>query len=324
MSIEEIVAVDIGGTHARFALAEVESGAVRGLSHEVTFATAEHAGLELAWAHYAHELGRPAPRSAGIAVAGPVHGTVLQLTNSPWVIHPDRLAADLGLDRHVLVNDFGAVAHAVAHLPATAFRHLCGPERDLPGEGVISVLGPGTGLGVAQLVRREGRAHVVETEGGHVDFAPLDTVEDGVLARLRHRFRRVSVERVASGPGLANLYAALADLEGRPVRPLDDAALWAVALGGADALAAAALQRFCLCLGAFAGDVALVQGADAVVLAGGLGQLLADRLPASGFGLRFTAKGRFEARMAQLPVKLVTHPQPGLFGAAAAWLNRFG
>ena len=323
-SPEEIVAVDIGGTHARFALAEVAGGRVRSLAHATVLKAAEHASLQLAWAHFAEIVGRPLPRAAGIALAGPVVGEVLQLTNNPWVIRPALIQERLGVDRYALVNDFGAIGHAVDQLGREHFRHLCGPEHDLPAEGVVSILGPGTGLGVAQLVRREGRSQVVETEGGHVDFAPLDMLEDGILRRLRLNYRRVSTERLVSGPGLANIYEALAGLEGHPVQPLDNKELWALALSGQDPLAAAAFDRFCLALGSVAGDVALAQGATAVVIAGGLGLRIADKLPLSGFENRFHAKGRFENRMREMPVKLITHPEPGLFGAAGAFAHQFG
>ena len=169
------------------------------------------------------------------------------------------------------------------------------------------------------LLRRPGRYDVVATEGGHIDFAPLDALEDRILVELRRRYRRVSAERVASGLGLANLYEALAAIEDRELMFREEKALWTAALTGADNLAVAALDRFCLSLGAVAGDIALAQGADAVVIAGGLGLRLADHLPASGFAGRFVAKGRFERRMAAMPVKLLTHPQPGLYGAAAAF-----
>ena len=173
-------------------------------------------------------------------------------------------------------------------------------------------------------MRRADAYQVVPTEGGHVDFAPLDSIEDAILARLRARFRRVSVERVVAGPGLVDIYEALAALEGRTVSPIDDKTLWAAALAGDDSLAAAALDRFCLSLGAVTGDIALHQGAGGVVIAGGLGLRLADDLPRSGFATRFVAKGRFEAMMAAIPVKLLTHPQPGLYGAAAAFAQEHG
>lgn len=320
----EIVAADIGGTHARFALAEIEGSRVVNVGEACTLKTAEHASLQTAWEDFAAQIGRPLPRAAGIAFAGPVQGEVLKLTNNPWIVRPALIPEKLGVARYSLVNDFGAVAHAVAQLGDAHFRHVCGPERPLPDEGVISIVGPGTGLGVAQLIRRDGRYHVVETEGGHIDFAPLDALEDKILACLRQSYRRVSVERIAAGMGLTNIHKALSMIEGRPVETRDERALWAAALAGADSLAAAAFDRYCLSLGAIAGDLALAQGAHAVVIAGGLGLRIADHLPRSGFRDRFIAKGRFERRMDELPVKLITHPQPGLFGAAAAFAERHG
>jgi glucokinase len=322
--VSEVVAVDIGGTHARFALAEVAEGRVSSLGEACTLKTAEHASLQTAWEDFGRQLGRPLPRAAAIAVAGPVQGEVLKLTNNPWVIQPSLIPDRLGVDQFALVNDFGAVGHAVAQLGAEHFRQLCGPERGLPEEGVVSIVGPGTGLGVAQLLRRGGRYHVIETEGGHIDFAPLDTLEDQILAHLRKRFRRVSIERVASGQGLTNIYEVLAGVEGREIQYRDEKALWTAALAGEDGLAAAALDRFCLALGAAAGDLALAQGASAVVIAGGVGARVADHLVRSGFRDRFIAKGRFERMMDEMPVKLITHPQPGLFGAAAAFAEKFG
>ena len=148
----EIVAVDIGGTHARFAIAIVEHGRIVELSHETTLKAAEYASLQTARDHFAEVVGRPLPTDAGIALAGPVQGEVLQLTNNPWVIRPALIPEKLGFTRYVLVNDFGAVSHAVAHLGPDQFRHLTGPDVDLPTEGVVSVVGPGTGLGVGMLV----------------------------------------------------------------------------------------------------------------------------------------------------------------------------
>ena len=318
----EIVSVDIGGTHARFAIATIEAGRVVSIADEVTLRSAEHVTLALAWHAYERTLGRPLPRAAGIAIACPVHGELLKLTNNPWVIRPAALKAELGVDAFVLINDFGAVGHAVAQVGPDNLRHLCGPDRDFPEDGIITVLGPGTGLGVAYVVRAAGRYTVCETEGGHIDFAPLDGLEDSVLAQLRRKYRRVSAERVISGPGLANLYGALTTIEGISAGTYDDKGLWTAALDGTDPLAVASLERFCLALGAVAGDLALAHGATGVVIAGGLGLRLVDRLPLSGFGQRFTAKGRFEAMMASIPVKIITYPQPGLFGAAAAFAAR--
>ncbi|MXV43581.1 glucokinase [Saccharibacter sp. 17.LH.SD] len=317
--MKEIVALDIGGTHARFAIATIDEGHVVELGKDVTLKCAEHASLALAWEAFEREIDRPVPREAGIAVACPISGDILKMTNNPWIIQPSQLKARLGLDDFALVNDFGAVGHAVAQVGPDYMRHLCGPEIDLPSEGVISIIGPGTGLGVASLLRRNGQYAVMETEGGHVDFAPLDGVEDRILSALRSRFRRVSVERIVSGPGLSNLYEVIGELQNRPLVLKDNRALWTTAMAGTDTMASAALERFCLSLGSVAGDLALAHGAKGVVVAGGLGQRLADILPHSGFAERFVAKGRFENMMSEMPVKIITHPQPGLYGAAAAY-----
>jgi len=315
----ELVAVDIGGTHARFAIADVDHGRVRRLGDATTLRTDTYASLQTAWEAFGEQVGRALPRATAIAVACPVMGDVLKLTNNPWIVWPEQIGDRLGVDRVTLINDFGAVAHAVVNVEHEHLRHLCGPDLPLPKQGVITILGPGTGLGVAHVLRREDRNHVIECEGGHIDYAPLDGIEDAILARLRQRYRRVSVERIVSGPGLANIYEALAAIEGRSVQAMDDKALWAAALSGEDGLAAAAFDRFCMALGGVAGDIALAQGAKAAIIAGGLGLRLVDVLPRSGFASRFTAKGRFEQMMAAIPVKVITHPQPGLFGAAAAF-----
>jgi glucokinase len=317
--VRQVAVADVGGTHARFALAEIDGGKVVALDEPVTLKTAEHGSFQLAWQEFGRRKGADLPTEMAMAFAGPVGGELLKLTNNPWVIRPALIKERLGVDRYVIVNDFGAVAYAVATLGDADFRHVCGPDRPLPDEGVISIVGPGTGLGVAALLKKADHYEVIETEGGHVDFAPLDSLEDRVLAELRRSFRRVSVERIASGRGLWNLYEALGALEGQQLKFRDDKQLWAAALDGSDSLANAALDRLCLTLGAVAGDMALAQGASAVVIAGGVGLRIADYLPQSGFRDRFIAKGRFERRMDEMPVKLITHPQPGLYGAAAAF-----
>lgn len=315
----QIVSVDIGGTHARFALAEVEAGHVVELGEAVTLKTAEHASFQTAWEDFGRISGGSLPKAASIAIAGPVDGELIKLTNNPWIIRPALIREKLNVDHYTVVNDFGAVGHAVAQAGDEHFLHLCGPHVPLPPNGTISIMGPGTGLGVAHVWRNAAGYHVQATEGGHVDFAPLDSIEDAILARLRKRHRRVSVERVVAGPGISDIYEALAAMEGRAVQQFDDKTIWERGTSGEDSLAAAAIDRFCLSLGSVAGDIALAQGGSAVVIAGGLGLRIKDTLVRSGFAERFTAKGRFEGLMASLPVKLITHPQPGLFGAAAAF-----
>lgn len=315
----EVVAVDIGGTNVRFAIAEIANGRVISLGETSMLSTADHASLQTAWEAFAASLDRPLPRAAAIAVASPIGGEVIKLTNNPWIIRPALIKERLHVDEFVLINDFGAIGHAAAQLPDNNFLHLCGPDAPFAKNGILTVCGPGTGLGVAQILCGPDGYNVIETEGGHIDFAPLDAIEDALLARLRKTFNRVSTERIVAGPAIVAIYEMLAEIEGRAVPRLDDKAIWLMALEGNDSLALAALDRFCLSLGAVAGDLALAQGAKGVIIAGGLGLRLKNHLVHSGFSERFSAKGRFRTMMEAIPVKLITHPQPGLFGAAAAF-----
>ncbi|CDO34361.1 Glucokinase [Novosphingobium sp. KN65.2] len=319
----ELVTVDIGGTHARFAIASVNADGAITLGEPSTLHTKDHASFQLAWQAFREMNGGTLPDAVAMSVAGPVGGEVIHFTNNPWIIRPALIEEKLGATRHTIVNDFAAVAHAVACAAKDDFLDLAGPENTpLPASGTVSVLGPGTGLGVAHLWRDgKGTYHVQATEGGHIDFAPLDQIEDAILARLRKRHNRVSVERVVSGPAIVDIYQTLAALEGRAIHELSDVEIWTAGTSGEDSLAAAAVDRFCLSLGAAAGDYALAQGASGVVIAGGLGYRIRETILKSGFSDRFCAKGRFAGMMAKLPVKLITHPQPGLFGAAAAFVR---
>lgn len=314
-----MVTADIGGTHARFAIAEVADGKVASLGKPTKMACADHASFQTAWEAYGEAIGEQLPRAASIALAAPIAGDLIKLSNNPWVIRPALVNSKLGLDTHLLLNDFAAVAHAVDAVGPKHLAHVAGPEAPLPEDGIVSVIGPGTGLGVAILARIGGRGHVFATEGGHSDFAPLDRIEDKLLERLRGDHTRVSVERVVAGPGIRPILETIAEIEGRPMPQGDDKALWTMALAGENSLAEAALDRFCQCLGAVAGDIALTHGPGPVVLAGGLGLRLAKILPQSGFAERFAAKGRYRKLMEQQPVSIITHPEPGLFGAAAAF-----
>ncbi|WP_379923554.1 glucokinase [Erythrobacter sp. R86502] len=328
--MQDVVVVDIGGTHARFAIAHIADDGSIALGEPATLHTADHASFQTAWQHFREMNGGSLPGSVSMAIAGPVGSRgnlnpVIRFTNNPWIIRPALIPEKLGVERYTLVNDFAAVAHAVARADDSQFLHLAGPDQPLGTEGTISVLGPGTGLGVAHLWRSGAQYRVQATEGGHIDFAPLDSIEDAILARLRSRHNRVSVERVVAGPAIVDIYLALAAMEQRSVSERDAITIWNLGTSGEDPLAAAAVDRFCLSLGSVAGDLALAQGGFAgVVIAGGLGYRIRDTLLSSGFGSRFKAKGRFESLMAGIPVKLIVHPQPGLFGAAAAFAAEHG
>ena len=316
----DLTVIDVGGTHARFARASVGPEGI-GLGEPVTLKTSDHVSLQLAWEAYAERAGGPLPPNAAIAIAAPVGGEMIRMTNNTWTFAPGRIAAELGVERLTLINDFGAVAHAVARAAPADLVHIAGPDEPLPERGTVSVIGPGTGLGVAHFHRFPGGNHVQATEGAHVDFAPVDRIDDMLLADLRERHRRVSLERVVSGPGIVEIRKMLGRIEQRVLADLDDKAIWQLGIAGEDSLCRAAVERFCQSLGSVCGDYALAHGSSAVVLAGGLGQRLRDILPGSGFHERFVFKGRYERMMSGIPIRMITHPQPGLFGAAAAFAS---
>lgn len=319
---QDIVTVDVGGTHARFAIASISPTKQIALSEPTTLHTKDHASFQTAWEHYRDHMGGALPNAVAIAAAGLVNKEVIRFTNNPWIIRPALIAEKLGCSTHVIVNDFEAIAHAAALASPDQFVHLAGPQIDLPADGIISVIGPGTGLGVAHFHRDSTQRYRVHaTEGGHSAFAPLDAIEDAILARLRTRFSRVSTERVVAGPAIVDIYQTLAAMENRAITDLDDISIWQLGLSGEDSLAAAAVDRFCLALGSVAGDLALSHGAKGVVMAGGLGFRIRETLLKSGFEARFTAKGRYSEHMMTLPVKMIAQSQPGLTGAAAAFLQ---
>ncbi len=318
--VTELVAADIGGTHARFALAQIGNGRVLQLGEALTLKTADYLGLTEAWQAFARHLGRALPRAAALAFAYPVENDLPKLTNMPWTIEARTLADALGIDRHVILNDFCAIGHATARLGPSHFQRIAGPDIELPESGVISIVGPGTGLGVGLVIRTDGQYQVIASEGGNMDFSPHDELDDRLMAVLRKRYCHVSAERLVSGPALMDIYEVIADAE-PPYG--NDRDLWEAALGAKDPIAVAALERFCLCLGSFAGNIALAHGARAVVIAGGLGLRLRAHLPTSRFAERFAAKGEYRSILEQLPIKLIVHAEPGLYGAAAAFAGRF-
>lgn len=307
---------DIGGTNARFALCDPSRPPE--LLRPVSLRDADHASLQHAAETYLDSVG-VRPRRASIALACPVVGDDIRLTNRAWSFNRHELRASLGLDELRLINDFGAIARAVPLLGPGEREVLHGPDQTL-AQGPVSVLGPGTGLGVALLVGDAmGGWRVVETEGGHVGFAPEDEEERALADRATALHGRASWERLLSGSGLALIDAVLGERAGAPACPPREAPeVVAAALDGGDPVARQALARFCAILGSVAGDVALVHGARAVVVAGGIVPRFLPFLRSSAFRERFLDKGRFAAWLEPVAIQVVTHPNPGLLGAAAA------
>lgn len=310
-----IVVGDIGGTHARFAIATLSDGRPD-IGPMKRYRTREHDGLETAWARFAEDCGEPLPRDAALAIAAPIEGEVLRFMNSAWRIPRFTMAETLSLDRLLLLNDFGAVAHAVSILGPDELEPVTGPA-SLPDDAVVSVLGPGTGLGVALFSRHNDKVTVIETEAAHIAFAPLDPEEEELSDALVELYGRASVERIVSGPGLIDIYRHLGGAT--EIGANNAGELWSAAIDGGDAVAAHALDILVRCFGAAAGDISLAHGAMGVAITGGLANRIAHLLRAPAFAARFTAKGRYRERMQRVPVVLATYPEPGLLGAAVAF-----
>jgi len=324
---ERLLVADIGGTNARFALADL-NGERPHLHDIVKLSTDRFASLQHAARHYLSQLDdRDAVARAAIAVACPAGGEEIRLTNRAWSFSRSELRDDLGMDDLLIINDFGAAARAIPALCEDEKIILHRGRHDEP-RAPISVLGPGTGMGVALITCFEADAwHVIETEGGHVSFAPQGSEERMLHEWLHARHGRVSIERLLSGNGLARIHAALSGAppakSATPREQLDSPAeIVRRALAGDDVMARRALARFCAILGSFAGDCALIHGARTVAIAGGMAPRFANFLRASAFVERFLDKGRFAAWLEEVRVVLVTHPEPGLLGAALALRDR--
>lgn len=308
---ESFLVADIGGTHARFALADPGTCAV---AQGRTYRTADHATLAEAARAFLDATGAQV-RSAAFAVAAPVLGDKIDFTNSDWDFRPAELKAALGLEKFIAVNDFFALAAAVDRLDDADFLTLK-PGAGDPSAPVL-VLGPGTGFGQALIVPCADRRRIIATEGGHAGFAPQTEDEFAVMRAIARDHGRVSIERLLSGPGLANIRRALDTGAGSPGAAFAAEAIVTAARGGADPLAAKTLDLFCGALGAVAGDMALATGAaGGVVLGGGVLPKIRDLLLKSDFLERFLAKGRLRSFVEIAPVRLIVREGAALLGAA--------
>jgi glucokinase len=308
---------DIGGTNARFALAGRGKDGAIATAFRQDMVNAHFESLEASLAAYLDALGAaPRPTMAAFGVASPVTGDQVRLTNCDWSFSISGLKRRLGWTRFEVVNDFVAVGHALPALGPDDWRPLEGPAWPKALPSVVSLVGPGTGFGVGVVVSRAAGTHVIASEGGHASFAPIDALELEILRLMLARFPRVSNERILSGPGLEHLYAALAEIRGQSGPPPAAPEIVENGLSGRDSLAVETVQRFCLILGAAMGDVALVQGAGAVAIAGGIVPRLVDILDTALVRARFEAKGRAQPLLRTIPIALIARPEPGLLGAA--------
>lgn len=324
-----LLVADIGGTHARFALARCGNGAPI-VEPPAVWPVSRHDTLEMALDAFLAMKGRPRLEALAVCAAGPVEGrgedARIRMTNCAWEISVRSLARASGVSRLRLMNDFAALALAVPELRPDDLCRIGGGEADM--RAPMGVLGAGTGLGVSALVPVEGgmpRHAVLAGEGGHVDLAPGNAREMAVLSRLMHEYGHVSAERVLSGPGLVSLYTALASLEGGAAERLTASAIAERARAGSCVIACETVELFCGWLGAVAGDLALTLGAKGgIYIGGGIvpGWIAAGGLFAADvFRRRFEAKGRFGSYLAAIPVYAIMCENPALPGLARAALE---
>jgi glucokinase len=307
-----ILVGDIGGTHARFAIAQRVKSQLT-LDARQSLRVADFADARAALGAVLARSPAP-PQQVCLAVAGPVRDGVARLTNADWSFDAARLEQQLGLKRVHLVNDFAAQARGAVMVSQEDLLEIA------PGlavqEAPIIVLGPGTGLGLAALIPVEKRWRVVPGEGGHVAFAPADDGEAEILSSLRRTLGYVSFEAVASGIGLETVWTCLRQMAGLSHETADAARIAAAA--AQDPLAERALGLFFSALGTFAGDMALAFGArGGVLLTGGILPKQVHALTTSRFLERFRSRGPMSGFLANVPVKLILHGETALLGAAA-------
>ncbi|CAH0141765.1 Glucokinase [Massilia sp. Bi118] len=302
---------DIGATHARFAL-QIAPGAYRsvrvlrcdefdGIVPLLRFYLSEHEDLRL--------------NHAALALANPVDGDYVRMTNRPWAFSTDAVRRELGLTTLLIVNDFTALAMAIPGLKGEDLMQV-GPGKPAP-HAVLGVLGPGTGLGVSGGIPTVDGFVTLGSEGGHVNFAPSDEREFAILQTAWREWTHVSNERLISGPGMEIIHRALAERNGVDAPPRDSAGIIAAALEEKDPLCLEVLECFCGMLGGAAANLAVTLGAfGGIFIGGGIVPRLGEWFKTSPFRTRFEAKGRFSGYIADIPTYVISTPHVAFDGVA--------
>jgi glucokinase len=314
-----ILAGDVGGTKTQLARFDARDGKLIRIREE-SYPSAGVTGLADA-IHRFHPSGDAPLIAAAFGVAGPVSGGRVRTTNLPWEVDASKLSDEFGIGLVTLLNDLEAMAWGIEALDPADIETLQEGDPDTDGNG--AVIAAGTGLGQALLIRHEGRLHPAATEGGHADFAPHDEEMDAFLVWLRSRVGHVSAERVASGMGLESLYHFYHRREAGLAPPHHDEGDDLPAL-----LAEAASEERCpscteafglflRCYGAEAGNLALKAAATSgVYVGGGIAAKNISAMKSGIFARAFVDKGRFEAYMRRIPLKVILNEGVPLIGAA--------
>lgn len=319
--VGHILAGDIGGTKTLLQLGAADGTAAPILTK--SYSSAAYPGLAEMLEDFLREAGTSDIAAACFALAGPVFGRRVTLTNLPWAVEADALAARFGIAQVMLINDFAAVGHGIPALPPDDLLTL---QAGAPqAHGVRLVVGAGTGLGVAWLSWQNGRYAVHASEGGHMDFAPLDAIQYELLCYLQQRHGHVSCERIVSGPGLVAIFEFLRDsARGTPSPQLiaamaagdPAAAIAQFSSRGDEPVARLALDMFVEIYGAFIGNLALAAlPCGGIYIAGGIAAKIVPCMQQGSFMRAFLDKGRYTQLLERMPLYIVMNPQVGLMGA---------
>jgi glucokinase len=307
--IDRALLADIGGTNARFAL--LDGNGIGPVEH---IKVADYATVSDAIAAFLTQRAAKSSAYAAILdIAGPIANNRVTMTNSRWTIDAGDLQKSFGFRAVHLLNDFEAMAWALPALGSSDLFSM-GAQHSMSGAPML-VVGPGTGFGVSCLVPRGATSFAIVTEAGHATLPAASEREVRIIDHLRQRFGHVSIERALSGPGLVNLYEALAVIDRAKVPNRDAASITQAALEGSCGVSRAALGMFCSLLGTVSGDLALTFGArGGVYVAGGIVPRFAGLLARSDFRKRFESKGRFESYLRDIPVRIIVRPDASFVG----------
>ena len=290
------------------------------LSNERSMSCDRYAGPVEAIEAYLRETNAQRPHEIAMAVATPVTGDRIKLTNSHWDFSVEETRQALRVDRLLLLNDFTALALSLPHLTAAQQRQVGGGQA--VSKAAIALIGAGTGLGVSGLLPTKDGYVPIEGEGGHVSFSPANPRETEILRIVWREFPHVSAERLISGIGLDPLYRAIAELEGKTGPAPTPAMITERALRGNDSLCCDVMNTFCSMLGTAAGNLAVTLGArGGVYIGGGIVPRLGEFFDRSPFRERFETKGRFSNYLKTIPTKVILADYPALTGAARALLR---
>jgi len=305
---------DIGGTNIRLGIAN----SISNVEHLTVFQCAKYDGLADVVRHYLDSLSIEGDITvnACFAIACPVENDLIKMTNLPWSFSKSALKKELKLNKFILINDYTAIAHAVPYLSDDQKVQVGRGKavKDKP----ISICGPGTGLGVANVIPDHNKWISIGGEGGHVDFGPVNDTEIGILQQLSKKYHHVSYEQLLSGLGLEQIFQSLNAMDKKDVQQLSAKEITEKALSGTCPLCEKTLNVFCQVLGSFAGNLALTFGSyGGVYIAGGIVPRFIDFVKESNFRSRFEEKGRLSDFNFTIPTFVITEAQPGILGASA-------